>query len=136
STPRANNKSQGNVTSPWDLEVGSWSFANLVRRLRRLRLFVGDVLDGAGVRHLQPLAPERVVDERVRAVRVLRLDVAQLEDAHVVRIRVAVQIAVNVHRDLRVSEILLEALDAREELLTALDAVARARSAEHERLVR
>src|SRR6476620_6028720 len=104
--------------------------------LLRLRLLLGDVLDRAGVRILQPLTPERVVDERVRAVRVLRLDVAQLQNAHVVRIRIAVQIAVDVERNLHVGETLLEPLDALEELGTPFDAVARARTAEDESLVR
>src|SRR5678815_3878 len=88
--------------------------------LLRLRLLLGDVLDRAGVRILQPLTPERVVDERVRAVRVLRLEVAQLQNAHVVRIRIAVQIAVDVERNLHVGETLLEPLDALEELRTCL----------------
>src|SRR5215510_1176904 len=54
---------------------GLWETRSLVgRRLLGLRLLVGDVLHGALVGHLQPLPPERIVDERVRPVWILRLD--------------------------------------------------------------
>src|SRR5207237_10733256 len=73
-TPRKTTTPKMTERSPWELEVGSWAFAKLVRRLRRLRLFVGDVLDGAVVRDLQPLGPVRVVHERLEADQLLALD--------------------------------------------------------------
>src|ERR1043165_1496813 len=118
----------------WDLGFGICSLVSLP--LLRLRLLLGDVLHRAGVRILQPLTPERVVDERIWPVRVLRLDVAQLQNAHVVRIRIAIEVAVHVQRNLNVGEILLEALDALQELGSSFDAVARAGTAEDETFVR
>src|SRR5258705_8887079 len=58
------------------LGIGSWElgiYIRLVRlRLIRLRLLVGDVLHRAGVRLFEPLAPARVVDERIWTLRILR----------------------------------------------------------------
>src|SRR5262245_5880996 len=120
------------VVWSWELQRVSGSglkAQGLIRlRLLGLRLFLGDVLDSAFVRFLQPLTPERVVDERVGAGRILRLGVAHFQKAHVVRIRVAVQEAMDVDGDLYVRKFLLEALDALEELRAAFDTVARARA--------
>jgi hypothetical protein len=59
----------------WDLGFGIWDF--LIRlTLLRLRLLVGDVFHRTGMRVLEPLTPERVIDERIRSGRILPLDVA------------------------------------------------------------
>src|SRR5262249_15714663 len=100
----------------WDFLVGL--------TLLGFGFLLSDVLHGAGMCVLQPLTAECVVDERIRSIRVLRLDVTQLQNAHAVGIRIAVEKAVDIEGHLHVGEILLEALDALEEFGTTLDAIA------------